>query len=255
MKVRTPLAVVVALVALVCLGQAEAATLRVVSAAAAKGPLVDGAAAFKEQSGDDLSFSFGTAGQVRDRASSGAFDIVVAPPAVLSALAEKSIVDPSTKTDLGAVVLAAAVPAASKVAAPSDLASLKKLILNAPTIGLANPKTGATSGIFLDQLLHRLGVYDSVAPRLRLFADGQDAVAAVAKGPLFLALGQSSEVAAVRGVRSLGPLPAAAQLRTIYSAALTKSAVKSPAAKAFMAFLQSSRTKAALRAHGFAAAK
>jgi molybdate transport system substrate-binding protein len=72
----------------------------------------------------------------------------------------------------------------------------------------------------------------------------------VAKGDAELGISFSSELQPNPGVKVAGPLPAAIQLPTIYSAALTSAGTSSDAARAFLRVLAGAAGRAAMQRAG-----
>lgn len=230
---------------------ARAGEVAIASAAAVRTPLEAAAALSQAAIGERLSMSFGTAGAVQDRAAGGrAVDIVVLPPVRLDDMVRQGLVDARTVA-LGAVRLGVAVRTGTARPAIASEADVKAALLAAPAIGLADPGSGATTGIFFAKLLRDLGLAEDLRPRLRLFPDGTAAVEALARGEVTLAMGQISEIRPVAGADLIGPLPDALQLRTVYAAGVMARAARPDAARAVIAFLRSPSTASAFSAAGF----
>lgn len=230
---------------------ARAADLVVLSAAAVKTAVAAVPALLEREGGDHVRFVFGTAGAMRDAAVGGtAFDVVILPPAALGELVKQNLAVAGSETPLGTVLLGAA--SAADAAAPQvgSIESLKAALQAAPSIGIADPARGATSGKFLDKLFGILGMADVVRPKLKLFPEGQAAMEAVARHEVALGLGQMSEAAPVAGL-SLAPLPDAAQLKTTYSGALAARSAHPEAARRLLDSLSSAPVQTAFKANGF----
>jgi molybdate transport system substrate-binding protein len=246
-----------AILAFACFGShVQAEDLIVLSAAAAKKALQDVSKQYRQLSGNGIVFSFGTAGEMSAKAQSGApFDIVIVPPPALSDLTKNGIVGGGSREDLGVVRLAAAVRAGDPIPDISTEEKLKDALLNASSIGMADPASGATSGIYLMKLMGTLGISDALHSKLKLFPDGQAAMEAVERGEVALGLGQKSEITPVAGVSLIGDLPRAVQLNTVYSAGLSVSSAEKESARALFKFLVGAEAKAAFLANGFDAAQ
>ncbi len=196
--------------------------------------------------------SFGTAGGVKDRVAGGRpVDLVVLPPARLDELVGLSLVSPEGRVPLGTVRLGAAVRAGAPRPAIATEADVRAALLAAPSIGLADPASGATTGIYFAKLIGDLGLAETLKPRIRLYTDGTAAVEALARGEVALAAGQISEIRPVVGADLVGPLPEAMQLRTVYAAGVSTHAARPEAARAVIAFLRSIRMAPAFSAAGF----
>jgi molybdate transport system substrate-binding protein len=74
---------------------------------------------------------------------------------------------------------------------------------------------------------------------------------AVAKGGAELGFSQMSQILATPAVELLGPLPAAIQHYTLFSAAIAQSSRERDAAKAFIIFLTTPAAAAVMKEKGF----
>ena len=241
-----------ALVLILGIGSARAGEIVIASAAAVKTPLEAAAASSDPAIGERLVMSFGTAGAVRDRiVGGGAVDVVVLPPARLDELVRQKLVEAGGRAPLGTVRLGLAVKAGAARPGIATEADVRATLLAAPTIGLADPAAGATTGIYFAKLLAKMGLAETLKPRIRLFPDGTAAMEALARGEVAVAMGQISEIRPVGGTDLVGPLPDALQLETVYAAGVATHAARPAAARAVIAFLRSARIAPAFLAAGF----
>ena len=232
-----------------CATTAAAAEIRVLSAAAVKGPLVETAAAFERDTGNRVVLEFTTAGQVESRIAAGARpDVAVNTRIRLDALVAKDRAA-GMVTDLGTV----RVGVAARAGAPRpDISSVEKFraaLLAAQTISYTNPAAGGTAGSYFAGVIEKLGIAEAIAGKRRLAADGLDVMRKVAAGEVELGITQASEILLVDRTAYVGPLPEALQLLTTYAAWVPEGA--DPAARAFAAALASEQGKARFRAAGF----
>jgi molybdate transport system substrate-binding protein len=126
--------------------------------------------------------------------------------------------------------------------------ALKATLLAAKSVVYADPARGASSGIHVDSVLKRLGIYAEMAPKTVLRPGGY-VVEAVAAGEAELGLHQVSEILPVHGVTLLGPLPAELQRITPYAAAVGRTEQPERAA-AVLAFITGPDVHPILRAKG-----
>jgi molybdate transport system substrate-binding protein len=228
-----------------------AAELVVQSAAAMRGALADLPGKLAA-SGETLRFAFGTAGAIRGRIEAGeAADLVILPPAPLGDLAKAGLVLADTQRSLVLVRIGAAVRAGAPHPAIADEASFKAALAAAPSLGMADPASGATSGIYLAKLVQQLGLGEALKDRIKLYPDGANAMAALAQGEVALAAGQISEIVPVAGIELVGPIPEALQLKTIYAAAVAAKSASPEAARALLSLLAAPEMAAVYRANGF----
>ena len=232
-------------------GAARAGDVLAVSAAAVRAPLEIAAASSESTIGERLLSTYGTAGFVADRvAGSSDVDLVVLPPARLDDLARRGFVV-AGGVPLGSVRLGLAVRTGTPWPSVATEADFRAALLAAPSIGLADPVSGATTGLFFAKRLAELCLAETLKPRIRLFSDGTAAMEALARGEVAVAAGQISEIRPVAGVDLVGPLPEALQLRTVYAASVASRSTRPEAARAMIAFLRSSRMASAFSAAGF----
>ena len=231
---------------------AQAQDVRILSAAAVKTPLIAAQTLSQSATGLGLSLDFGTAGAVHDKLASGTpADIVVLPPTRLDELVTQGLVDPVGRTTLGVVRLGFAVRSGAPKPDIATEGDVRAALSNAPTIGLADPASGATTGLYFAKLLKTMKLEEVLRPKIRLYADGTAAMEALARNEVAVAAGQISEIMPVAGVDLVGPLPEVFQLRTIYAAGILKATHVPDAAKTVIAFLTSAKMTPAFTAAGF----
>src|SRR5437879_13300259 len=139
-------------------GDAMAAEIRVLSAGAVEPGLRAAAAAFRKQSGHDVTITFNTAPEIRKRIAGGdAFDVVIAPPAALDEFAGTGKVT-ADRVNLGRVGLGVAVRPGAAVPDISSGDALKRSVLEAESIVFNR----ASSGIYFENLLKKMEIYEQV---------------------------------------------------------------------------------------------
>jgi molybdate transport system substrate-binding protein len=228
---------------------ALAADVRVLSAAAVKGPLVDAARAFERDTGHSVVLEFATAGQVDARIATGDRpDIVVNTRARLDALVAKGI-RAGTVQDLGTVRIGVAVRAGAPRPDVSTVDAFRASLASASSVAYTNPAAGGTAGSHFAAVIDRLGLAEALADRRLLAADGLDVMRKIQRGDAELGVTQVSEILLVDRATYVGPLPESLQLQTIYSALVPAGA--GPAARAFAEALASDMGRARFDAAGF----
>ncbi len=231
---------------------AWSADLVVPSAAAVRAGLMNLPQRFEAATGNHLRFEFGTAGTTRDKVTSGApFDLAIAPPAQIADLTKRGFLvegkgGPLGTTKLGIAVKIGAIKPA--LISPDDF---KAALLNADSVGLADPSTGATTGIYFAKLLTELGIAETLKLKVKVYPDGNGAMEALARGEVAIAAGQISEIMPVPGVELVAPLPDAIQLKTVYAVGLSAKSPNREAAEKLLEIMGNSESKAALKASGF----
>lgn len=227
-----------------------AAEVRLYSAGAPEPGLRPAIAAFERDSGHTVRLTFATAPQIRERAgSSVAFDVVIAPPAVLDDLAASGRVgaDRTRRVGIGRIGVGVAIrPGAPRpdIATPEAFAQALRdadsLVYNR-----------ASTGLYIDTLLQRLQL-DAAAKTTR-YPDGASVMAHVLRGHgREIGLGAVTEILLVReqGLVYVGPLPAALQNSTAYQASAAAAPAEPAAAQALLARLASPASRAGYAAAG-----
>jgi molybdate transport system substrate-binding protein len=233
------------------LAPVRAEEVRVVSAGAVEGAMRGMAKAFAAASGHTVALSFATATQMRQRFVSGAesTDVLVAPPSVLADLAKAERLAPGARPMLGRVGVGVAVRRGAPKPDISSAEALKAALLAADRVVYNR----ASTGIYFEGLIGRLGIADAVKAKAALYDTGAAVLEHVGRGAgRELAIAPMTEIRLFvdKGIDGVGPFPAAVQNYTAYQAAIFKDAKAANAAGAFLAYLAGPAARAALDAAG-----
>src|SRR5882762_6462316 len=222
-------------------GGSMAAEIRVLSAGAVEPGLRAAAAAFQKQSGHSVNIAFNTAPEIRKRIGAGeAFDVVIAPPAALDEFAGKVTAD---RANLGRVGLGVAVRPGAAVPDISSADALKRSVLAAESIVFNR----ASTGIYLENLLKKMGVYEQVEAKTTRYPDAAAVMEHVLKGKgKEIGFGPVTEILlhSGKGLKLVGPLPPEVQNYTSYSAAPMTAAANAELARVLVRYLGSPESKA-----------
>lgn len=225
---------------------ADAAEIRVLTTGAYRPVLEVVAPPFEARSGNKVVIVTDTAGGVAARVDRGEpFDIAIltaATAADLQRSAKIILVTPIASVGFGVGILSGAPK--PDISSPE---ALKATLLAAPSIAMVDPASGGTSGVYLAKMFEQMGIADQLKPKLILTPGGLPAQQ-VADGHAALALGQASEILAVKGVILAGPLPGDLQQRTVYVASLNPKAAEAPLI--LLAALAAPETQAILKDKG-----
>jgi molybdate transport system substrate-binding protein len=225
------------------------AELRVLSAAAVKGPLAETVAAFERETGRRVTLEFATAGQVESRIVAGErADLIVNTRPRLDALVAKSA-RAGAVHDLGTVRVGVAVRAGAPRPDVSTIDAFRASLLAASSVTYTNPAAGGTAGTYFAGVLDRLGIAEAMAPKRRLAADGLDVMRKVVSGEAELGITQVSEIYLADRSTFVGALPESLQLLTTYAVFVAEGA--DPAARALASALMHDASRARFRAGGF----
>jgi len=198
---------------------AHAADVVLLSAGAVEPGLKPVLAAFERESGHRVTLSFATAPQIRERVANGAVqpDVVIAPSAVLDELSAAAKVGTAARVSIGRVDIGVAVrPGAAR----PDLTSadtLRRALLEADQVVYNR----ASTGLYIEGLIKRWGLAETLQPKTLRFADGASVMEHVLHGSgNQIGLGAMTEILLLkeRGLVLVGPLPAEVQNVTHYEA-------------------------------------
>ena len=232
-----------------CAANAVAADLRVLSAAAAKGPLSETAAAFERETGHHVILEFATAGRVDTRITGGErADLVVSSRARLDAMVAKGV-RTGVVRDLGTVHVGVAVRSGSRKPDISNVEAFRAALLVAQSVAYTDPAAGGTAGSHFATVIERLGLTDALASKRYLAADGLDVMRKIKSGEAELGITQVSEILLVDRATYVGPLPEALQQPTIYAVFIPATA--DTVDRAFAEALTSAAGRARFDAAGF----
>jgi molybdate transport system substrate-binding protein len=225
---------------------ARADEVRVLSAGAIEPGIRPVIAAFEERSGHRVTLGFATAPQIRARIGAGeSVDLVIAPPAVQDALALNA-----PRVPIGGVGIGVAVRPGAARPEIATAEAFAQALRDADSIVFNR----ASTGLYIEGLLKRLGLDAMAAPKTTRYPDGAAVMEHVLHGQgRELALGAITEIRLVRdrGLQFVGPLPAPLQNTTAYLASPTR-VPPAEAAQALLRALDSADARATYSAAGIA---
>jgi molybdate transport system substrate-binding protein len=229
---------------------AHAAAVKVLTAGAFKQVVLALVPAYERRTGNKVIVDNGTAGQLKKRIADGeAFDIAVITPSVIDELIASGKVAAGSKINLASVGVGVVV----KEGAPKpDIATVEKFkeaLLKAKSVAYIDPKSGGSSGIYIDKLLEKMGIADQIRPKAKLKMGGHVADLIVS-GEAELGIHQISEIVPVKGVALVGPLPKEIQNTTTYVAGMSASTKQQAAAKELIEYLSGADAAAVLKSKG-----
>jgi len=226
-----------------------AAEVKVLTAGAFKQVVLAVAPEF-EKSGHKLVVDNDTVGALTKRIEGGeAFDVAVLTPAAVDELTKKGKIADGSKTALARVGVGVMVKAGAPVPDISTVEAFKRALLQAKSVAYIDPASGGSSGIYIANLLEKMGIANDIKPKAKLKQGGYVADL-IKSGEAELGIHQISEIVPVKEVTLVGPLPADIQNYTTYAAGISPSARDDAAAKALIQVFSGPAAAAVLKEKG-----
>jgi molybdate transport system substrate-binding protein len=230
------------------------ATLAILSAGAAKAFVLAIGDELRARNDTGIDGVFDAAGAIRTRFVDGApCDVLILPAAMIDELAMQQRVDHDACAALGDVPTGIAVASGVRGPAIHDAEVLRASLDEASALYCPDTER-STAGLHLVRMLREMGIYSRVAARIRDYANGAQAMAALAAtAGRDRAIGctQVTEILYTPGVTLLGPLPPPFELTTTYVAAVSRASRDLQAARQFVAMLTDSDARQLRAASGF----
>lgn len=231
-------------------GAANAADIKVLTTGAFKPVVLAVVADFAKQSGHNVTVDNGTAGELQKRIEGGeAFDVAVITPKIVDDFIAAGKITSGSRVNLATVGVGVMVKEGAPKPDVSTVDKFKQALLVAKTVAYLDPASGGSSGIYVDNLLERLGIADQIRPKAKLKRGGHVADLIVS-GDAELGIHQISEIVPVNGVTLVGPLPKEIQNTTTYSAGLGTLARDKDAAQALIKALAGPTAGTVLKTKG-----
>jgi molybdate transport system substrate-binding protein len=229
---------------------ATAAEVRVLAAGAMQAGLIAAAPAFRALSGHEFKAEYAIASELRRRVGAGeSVEVLLAPVAVVTELTKSGRLAADGQLAVGRV--GAGVVARNGAPLP-DLASadaLKRSLLAAERVVYNR----ASSGVYIETMLKKLGVYEELGARLIRYDDGTAVMHHLMAGSgREFGFGGITDILLYRekGLQLVGPLPEEIQNYTPYTAAAVTAGVNAEAAMALLRYLASAEGRAVFAANG-----
>ena len=226
------------------------AKIKVMSAGAVEGPVSELAPEFMRATRHEAELHFNTVGAHKERFVQGEkTDVIILSFPVIEALDKEGRFVAGSRADLGRASCGVAVRDGMMMPNIATVEGFKRMLHHAGSIAANDPAHGGSSGIYLADLLKRMGLYDEVKPKLVLCKTGRECALALVRGEAEIGITFTSEFVPVAGTRVVGPLPKEIEYVNGYAGAIPKDAAAAPA-KAFLSFLASPSSKECFKSFG-----
>ena len=230
---------------------ASAAEIHVMSGGAPKEVFALLTPKFETQTGNKVKFTYAVITALREKLAAGEkADVLVLPVPVLDGLAKENKVRADARATFGIVGISVVVKEGAPKPDISTKEKFKAAMLAAHSVVHATP--GKTpSGTHMGKVMEQLGIADAMAKKVIHKPALDGGVQLVAGGQADIGIYPASEVASVKGISVVGPLPAGIEFNIVYGGAASADAAAPDAAAAFVKFMAAPENRAAWKDAGF----
>jgi molybdate transport system substrate-binding protein len=231
---------------------AQAADLRLLSAAAMQTVFNGIAADFERASGYKLAITYATMGAITQQMLLGGTtaDLVVGSTESIETLMKAGRIRPYSQVTICKVGVGLVVPSGTPKPALTSVEEFKRALVDAKLVVYANPAGGGAAGIHVARVIERLGLTEQLKPKTRFGKGGDVTEVTLGLGEGALGITQISEIVDKPGAQFVGPMPDALQNYTGVTLGIPAEARSLRATAAFVAFLQGPIAAAAIKARG-----
>jgi len=221
--------------------------LKLLSSMATRAVLAELAAGYECISAQPIAAVAAGGIDVARRVHSGeSVDLVVLAANALARLIADGKVLADSRVDLIRSGIAVAVRTGAPKLAIGDEQAVQDLVLRAETLGFSTGPSGA----YLEALLARWGILETLRARIVVPPPGKPVGALVADGSVAVGFQQLSELLPIAGIDILGPLPPAIQHLTVFSGGVARTSARVAEARAALAYMASPAAAAVKERHG-----
>ncbi len=221
--------------------------LKGISSMATRLVLADLVTAFEQQSGCRVAIeSVGGVDAARRVQAGEAFDVVILASDAIDKLIASGHLLAGSRVDL----VRSGVAVAVRDGAPKPDISTEDALREAVRAARSISYSTGPSGVALAGLFERWGIADEIKNRIVTPPPGIPVGSLVARGEVELGFQQLSELMHLEGITVLGPLPAAIQIITTFSAGVCSGTRHADAVRAMLAFMNTPQAAEAKRRQG-----
>ncbi len=216
---------------------ANATEIKVISSQAIKEAYLAFAPEFERSSGYKLATTWnGTNDLLKKLRAGEAFDMVILVTPSMEDMIKEGKVVAATRVDLVRSGIAIAVPQGAPKPDISTTDAVKRALLAAKGIGYSS----GPSGVFLESLFKRWGIWDQVGPRIKQTPPGTPVGSILARGDVDIGFQQVSELMLYPGIQYVGPVPKEMDTVSVFAGGVHTGASQPDGAQTFIKFIASS---------------
>jgi molybdate transport system substrate-binding protein len=227
-----------------------AAEITIMSGGAPKEALAILIPQFEKLTGHHIKVTYAVIAALQQKLAAGEIpDMVLLPTSAIAELARAGTLKSEGSAPFGTIQVVVVVRDGAPRPDISTPQAFRSALLGAHSIVYSPPTT--PSGAHMARLVEQLGIAAAIKQKVTYRPALDGGVQVVATGAAEMGIYQSSEVAHVKGVAEIGPLPDALQLKLVYGGAVTAANPDSEPAIAFIKFLADAQKKKVWKEAGF----
>lgn len=208
---------------------------------------------FQAATGIRVSASFGPSVQIEKRLTEGeAADVAVLTTAAAKDMIARGKVLAGSLVDVASSSLGVAVQRGAPKPDIASVEAFKRALLSAKSVAVSRPVGAGLSGAHMAKVFQELGIAEAMAPKLKYGTGGVTGLVGliIERGEAEIGVQQIAELKAVPGVDFVGPLPAALQAVTPFTAAIPANAPNPEAGRKLIDFLVTPAARRVIAAKG-----
>jgi|SRR5579872_864448 len=252
---KRPLGSIALTAAMVISMSASAAEIHVMSGGAPKEVFALLTPKFERQTGQKVTFTYAVITTLREKLAAGEkADVLILPVPVLDSFIKEGKVRADSRAVFGTVGISVVVKEGAPKPDISTKEKFREAMLAARSVVHATP--GKTpSGTHMGKVMEQLGIADAMAGKIvhRPALDG--GVELVSARQADIGIYPASEVAGVKGLTIVGPLPAGIDFNIVYGGAATADSKVGDAAASFVKFMALPENRSVWKQAGFEPSK
>lgn len=231
---------------------AAAGDLRVLCPNALRTPMLESTRSFARAGGHRVEFVFASVTGIHKRVATGErADVAIGSVRGAQALVGLGRAEEGSVVPLVESALALVVPKQACALDVADPAAIAQRLREARTLLAPDAGLGVPGGAQAAELLERLGLKEELRGRIRYVTDVKAIATRVASGAADVGLGTMSELLGAREVSVLGPIRDPRTEGASYAGLIVRPAANASLARAFLAHLLASESRALFRNAGF----
>src|SRR5207244_6908917 len=128
---------------------------------------------FEKQTGHKVTLERETVGELTKRIEAGRpFDLAILTPGAIERFAKKGKIAAGSRVNLARVGVGVVVKAGAPAPDISTVEAFKRALIAAKSVAYIDPAAGGSSGIYVANLLEKLGIADQIKPKAKLKQGG-----------------------------------------------------------------------------------